>query len=198
MAFSKIDLSQEGTRLLTQREPWDSRRQLVDQLYHWFGNALVETKQRHHELFEQLVSREYLNGKITRGDNYKGYPYVLLDYPNCFSKDYILAARNLIWLGNGFHCSLHVRGDVVSRVLKSIASFPPSRFENILVYNGEDEWQHHVDENWKPLREVGDKFLSRVENKNWIKLGSAVDINQPDTWNEQLSLIYDNWALLLR
>jgi hypothetical protein len=198
MAFSKIDLSQEGTRLLTQREPWNERRQLVDQLYHWFGNALAETKQRHHELFARHVSQENLNGKITRGDNYKGFAYVLVDYPNQFSKDKILAARNLIWLGNGFHCTLHVRGELVHKVLKSIASLPESRFENVFVYDGNDEWQHHIDENWKPLTNLDSNSLKTLTENNWIKLGSIIDINNPDTWNEQLETIYQNWALLLR
>lgn len=197
MAFSKIDVSKEGFRLLTQQEPWNERRRLVEQLYAWFGNALVETKQRHHELFSSLVSPESLNGKITRGDNYKGFPYVLLDYPNFFSKENILAARNLIWLGNGFYCTLHVRGDLLENVLNAITNLPPSRFENVLVYTGNDEWQHHVDENWKTIAHVGQADLTNALKQNWLKLGSTVDLHEPENWNAQLEAIYKRWKSLL-
>ena len=194
---SKLDLSAEGLRLLTKREPWNEKRLLFDGLYNWFGHALTQTKQRHGELFNGLVGNE-TNGKITRGDNYNGFPYVLLDYPNLFSRDEIVAARNMVWLGNGFHCTLHVRGSFGVTLAEKVASVPPTRFDNIRILTGDDEWQHHVEpNNWKKLADATPDEHEQMKQRRWLKLGCELNIHQPDSWNDALASVYQTWADVL-
>ena len=38
--------------------------------------------------------------KISKGENYNGFPYVIMDYPATFSKENIFALRTMFWWGN--------------------------------------------------------------------------------------------------
>src|SRR5664279_575656 len=40
--------------------------------------------------------------KISKGEHYKGLPYVVLDYPRLFTQENIFAIRTLFWWGNYF------------------------------------------------------------------------------------------------
>ncbi len=51
-------------------------------------------------------------GKISRGENYKGLPYVVLDYPRLLTRTNVLNIRLLFWWGHYFTMSLHLAGDV--------------------------------------------------------------------------------------
>lgn len=54
-------------------------------------------------------------GKISRGENYKGLPYVVLDYPRLFTQSGVLNIRLLFWWGHYFTMSLHLAGEVWER-----------------------------------------------------------------------------------
>src|SRR5688572_30593643 len=46
--------------------------------------------------------------KISRGENYKGLPYLILDNPRFFDKQDIFAIRTMFWWGHFFSITLHV------------------------------------------------------------------------------------------
>ena len=48
--------------------------------------------------------------KISRGENYKGLPWLVLDYPRYFNKADVFAIRTLFWWGNFFSITLHLSG----------------------------------------------------------------------------------------
>ena len=48
--------------------------------------------------------------KISRGENYNGLPYVMLDYPRCFGKEDVFAMRTMFWWGNFFSITWHLKG----------------------------------------------------------------------------------------
>lgn len=40
--------------------------------------------------------------KISRGENYKGLPWLVLDYPRCFGQQDVFAMRTMFWWGPFF------------------------------------------------------------------------------------------------
>jgi len=48
--------------------------------------------------------------KVSRGENYGGLPYLILDYPRNFKKEDTFAIRVLFWWGNFFSITLHLSG----------------------------------------------------------------------------------------
>ncbi|HVE61539.1 MAG TPA: hypothetical protein VNA26_06955, partial [Chitinophagaceae bacterium] len=41
-----------------------------------------------------------VNPKISRGENYEGLPYLILDYPRLFDVSHIFTIRSMFWCGN--------------------------------------------------------------------------------------------------
>src|SRR5688572_25425075 len=49
--------------------------------------------------------------KISRGENYKGLPYQVLDHPRVFEQENIAAVRTMFLWGNFFSVTLHLSGN---------------------------------------------------------------------------------------
>lgn len=136
-----------------------------------------------HHAFPFPVGTDFHQGKITRGENLKGLPYLVLDFPRLFEKDNIFAFRTLFWWGNYFSFTLHLQG-------KSLKQFRETLLENLskhkkrdfLVYIGKDEWGHDLsDAGYVPyskelneiIRKQGFLKLSRkIAVKNFEKLNA--------------------------
>lgn len=94
--------------------------------------------------------------KISKGENYKGLPYVMLDYPRNFGREDVLAVRTFFWWGHGFSITLHLKGAYRQQYALG------SRWRTLgaagfHVNVAEDEWQHeHTPENYRPLTGAGD------------------------------------------
>src|SRR5580704_6024625 len=48
--------------------------------------------------------------KISRGEHYRGLPWVMLDYPRAFGREDVLAIRTMFWWGHTFSVTLHLKG----------------------------------------------------------------------------------------
>ena len=60
--------------------------------------------------------------KISKGENYKDLPYVMLDYPRCFQKEKTIAIRTFFWWGNFFSINLQLSGEYKEQALPSLQS----------------------------------------------------------------------------
>src|SRR5688572_33352065 len=72
------------------------------------------------QLRQKEIIKSYLEGfpsevlkissKVSKGENYKGLPWLVLDYPRHFEPGNIFAIRTLFWWGNFFSTTLHLSG----------------------------------------------------------------------------------------
>jgi hypothetical protein len=93
--------------------------------------------------------------KISKGENYKGLPYVMLDYPRVFGRADIFAIRTMFWWGYAFSVTLHLKGKYKDMFLPVIreraAELSAAGFE---MGVSEDEWEHaHTPETYRPFTE---------------------------------------------
>jgi hypothetical protein len=58
--------------------------------------------------------------KISKGENYLGRPWMILDYPRVFSKEDMFAFRTLCWWGQGFSMTLLLKGRYLDQLLGSL------------------------------------------------------------------------------
>ena len=120
------------------------------------------------------------NGKISRGENYKNLPYMVLDYPALFTTKTVFAFRTMFWWGNFFSASLHLEGITLNDYNNSIIN----NFENLLNKNiyigvGETPWQYHYeDDNYILLNEAHSNFIT---NCNFLKLSKKIELKK---WND--------------
>ena len=77
--------------------------------------------------------------KLTRGENYEGLPYMILDYPAVWEQQHAFAIRTFFWWGHYFALFLHLKGryrDLYApRVLSSLSS-------DWKLAVSDDEWIH--------------------------------------------------------
>ncbi len=116
------------------------------------------------------------NVKISRGENYLGLPWVILDYPRIFGREDVLAIRTMFWWGHPFSVTLHLKGRYQAlyvpvierrRVLLAEAGFH--------VGIGANEWRHEwAADNYAPIGEVEDIGRARP----FVKLYAAVGLDR--------------------
>lgn len=78
--------------------------------------------------------------KVNRGENLRGLPYRLLDFPVYFDKDNVLAFRLLFWWGNQIHFILHLKGKYLNAVGKSQLKILLEQDSNLKYRNAGEEW----------------------------------------------------------
>ncbi len=123
---------------------------------------------------------DILNGKISRGENYKNLPYMVLDYPALFSTKTVFAYRTMFWWGNFFSASLHIEGIALNYYRNSItSSFEKLLNKNIYIGVGETPWQYHYEEdNYSLLNEAHRDFIT---NSKFLKLSKKIELKK---WND--------------
>src|SRR3954452_928432 len=79
---------------------------IIEKVYRLFGQLASGYQDR--LAASPVVGLNAVQAKISRGENYRGLPYVMLDYPRIFSKDHTFAIRSFYWWGNFFSITLQL------------------------------------------------------------------------------------------
>ncbi|MGB5848015.1 MAG: hypothetical protein WBH40_05985 [Ignavibacteriaceae bacterium] len=121
-----------------------------------------------------------LNGKISKGENYKNLPYMVLDYPTLFSKNSIFAYRTMFWWGNFFSATLHLEGIALNSYRNSITlNLDKLLKKDFYIGVGDTPWQYHYEEdNYSLLNEVHRDFIT---NSKFLKLSKKIELKK---WND--------------
>jgi len=101
--------------------------------------------------------------KISKGENYQGLPYVMLDYPRLFGREDVLAIRTFFWWGHSFSVTIHLKGTYRDQYLPVLqqrwAELAAAGFH---VGISDDEWRHeHIPETYRPIVNAEDLSGSR-------------------------------------
>src|ERR1700733_216708 len=107
MNEAKISLSQKEMDLVTNADWILTKNAILDKVKDLLA-VLSESFQSYLHMHTLLIPAG--TPKISKGENYKGLPYLILDYPRSFEKEDILAIRTLFWWGHFFSITLHVAG----------------------------------------------------------------------------------------
>mgnify|MGYP003347769529 CR=1 FL=1 len=104
--------------------------------------------------------------KISRGENYLGLPYVILDFPRYFREHDIFAVRTMFWWGNLFSMTLHLKGNYREHFRTRLTAARTSlAASGHYVAIAEDEWEHHFGEdNYMPMSDIDDEEWERLWN----------------------------------
>jgi hypothetical protein len=134
--------------------------------------------------------------KISKGENYKGLPYLILDYPRLFEHENlpdrqagIFAIRTMFWWGNFFSVTLHLSGVYKKEMEeKLIASYNNIKEKNYYCCKNEDPWEHHFEEgNYVPVIEMNkNDFEKIVCEKSFVKLAKKISLQN---WDDAESLL---------
>lgn len=135
--------------------------------------------------------------KISKGENYKGLPWVMLDYPRMFGKEDVCAIRTFFWWGHAFSVTLHLKGEYMRAFLPGIVA---RRAELEAAGFGmgisDDEWAHeHTEETYGPLGADAADTRSGSSKRGtaerpWLKLSARVGLEHWKEAPEKLSALH--------
>lgn len=137
------------------------------------------------------------NAKISRGENYQGLPYLMLDYPRLFSKDDIFAIRTFFWWGRFCSITLHVKGLYQMPVCEKISSLAAFAEHTFYVSTQGDEWNHDITSTgYECITSPSSKdFALRLFHSPFTKFSAKVDLAQ---WDEMEEKLYELFCMFLK
>jgi hypothetical protein len=198
MSAAKIRLSQKEQELITNAD------------FILTKNTILEKVKQQLLVLQQLQQgflnhpRLFLNDdgsglspKISKGENYKGLPYLILDYPRVFKGQNIFAIRTMFWWGHFFSTTLHLSGAYKNAFAeKIIASHPLLAKRGFFYCINEKQWEHDFEEeNYLPLT-VTNKALAEkdIAEKSFIKLSIKIPLEQ---WDIAPELLFNHFREII-
>ncbi|MFN0274532.1 MAG: hypothetical protein ACKVPJ_02205 [Chitinophagales bacterium] len=190
--------SDDEISLLFNKEIFYTKRSATEKLYLLFSEIIAVIKDTPiHKSFLFPDGTDFSTGKISKGENYKGSPYVMLDFPKLFSKDSIFAFRAMFWFGHGFVFSIVVAGNALKPLQKKFLKNKNGlHHHNIYFSIFNHAWQHEIHKDANILvEEISTQEMEHHINKNhFIKLSStSLEVQKEKLKNDVLK----NYELML-
>lgn len=191
MNQTKIQLSPDELLLVQNADMLLTKNIIIAKVYDLFGQLAAAAQEEINNTtgfipYEVLIH----SPKISKGENYKGLPYVILDFPRSFSRENSFAIRTMFWWGNFFSTTLHLKGSYQqmfsSALIRNIIGLMNADF---YISMGPDEWQHDFEEiNYTPLKKLGKSMLiDKFSNDSFIKLSVKLPLHEWREANEKLA-----------
>ena len=185
MDTTKIRLSPEEGALVIRSDWILTKNSIIQKTKQLF--AILQTDQENLlKSYKEVFSEEIINSspRISKGENYKGLPYLVLDYPKYFNKEDVYAIRMFFWWGNFFSGTLHLSGIYKRKYEeKIISSFEYLKTKGFSICINEDQWEYHFEtSNYLLLHTLtAYQFDEMICKKSFIKLSKKIPLEQ---WND--------------
>jgi hypothetical protein len=136
--------------------------------------------------------------KISKGENYCGLPYVVLDFPRLSNGEDLFFIRSMFWWGHEFSSTLQIAGryreeaiPVVAQAREQLAG------ADYFIGVNEDPWQHHFDEtNYRKIAGLPkDDYQAILLKQAHIKIAARWPLSQ---WDSAASNLLESWMMLAR
>jgi hypothetical protein len=179
-------LSEQEKFLWNNSDIFLTKKIIIDKIYIECGKIIDTIKQT--DLYKSSPI-EFQNPKISKGENYLGLPWVMLDFPSVFGRENIFAFRVFFYWGKEINCFLILKGSYLIQFISNIKNNHGNPdFDNVLMYCGDNIWQHHLDESYVNLNSVSTIDLT---NKSFIKLAIKINANEIE---RSYSLSINAWS----
>ncbi len=169
-----------------------TKNRIIEKVYLLFGSLSEQYRQT--SFIQNLPAAVTATApKISKGENYEGLPYVMLDYPRCFGKEDVFAVRTFFWWGHYFSITLQLKGLYLQQYLPALLSNEKKLQENDVWMNvGNEEWQHHFRSNNMLLLKEHSETL---QDKEVLKLAFLCSLKN---WDEAETILTKKFQLLLK
>ncbi len=168
---------------------------IYEQLSHWQSWHLSYVKV--YEQYTAGVFRKPLSGKISRGENYRGLPYLVLDAPRFFTPEDVFAIRIMFWWGNDFSYTLHLAGKPLEMYRASLKKKLVELAENEVFFCvNPSPWEYHFEEdNYQKLAAAPTEMIeAHLFQKNFVKLSRKLPITDFEKFND---FVEESFSLFL-
>ena len=138
--------------------------------------------------------------KVSRGENYLGLPYLVLDHPASYSQSSIFAFRTLFWWGNFFSFTLHLQGEALEKTrAKLLLNQELIKATNFYICVGDTPWQYNYEStNYKKASSLLEtELLALLRDKSFIKLSYKLNLEDYQALNETGHAVFQKLLALI-
>ena len=149
---TKIHLSPYEAGLLSNSE-WILTKNTIIKKAKWLLEEVQQNIFDYTRLQSTIFPKEVItiSPKISKGENYKGLPWLMLDYPRYFDKENIFAIRIMFWWGNFFSTTLHLSGHYKQKYHQAIIhSYEDLHKNEFYLCINDEQWDHHFEKENSP------------------------------------------------
>jgi hypothetical protein len=197
MDGAKIRLSAKEMELVTNAGWILTKNGIIEKVRSLFGE-LQEELVTHLNAISPLLATDAarIPPKISKGENYNGLPYLILDYPRIFEKQNIFAIRTMFWWGNFFSITLHLGGDYKRQYEeKCIQSLALYKEQDFYICINTDEWEHHFDSsNYVSVNEFShEEWEKHIREKIFLKMAKKYSLH---LWDEAAAKLAADFKII--
>ncbi|MEP6749005.1 MAG: hypothetical protein ABJB86_14835 [Bacteroidota bacterium] len=189
MDESKIQLSEEEMKLVSNSEWILTKHRVIEKVYRLFGNLSMQM-QSFLEAHENVLPPGVLQipPKISKGEQYEAMPYVVLDYPRLFSKEDVFAIRSFFWWGNYFSITLHLKGKFYEQWYKKIArAVTEKQLEGFYYSCAGNEFSFDLSgKNYFSCDRINIFYDGKTGPQPFLKISYKISFEQWDTAEQRL------------
>lgn len=179
MQILNLKLTNEELTVLKNTEFLRVKHLVIQKTVQLFDNLGDEL--RNNLKFNDINSELGTSYKISRGENFKGFPYVVLDYPKIRTNSDPVLFRTILWWGNYISLNVLIR-DPEKNLQEKLINRIDSINKEWMFYSGSDPWDHNLDsgnyfiiKNDEELKnQVNENILLKISRKisleNWEKI----------------------------
>jgi len=191
--------SEEELRRVENSEWILTKNNIIKKMMIVFGELSESYKQLVGKYQSALPEEAFqLSPKISKGEQHRGLPYIMLDYPRVFTKDDVFAIRTFFWWGNYFSLTLHLKGKFLDQLYDGICNNLETLAENqFYVSRSDNEWAHEIHEDtYTPLNKEGIQLIKMSKSENgFVKLVCKWPLEKANAVHE---LLEEQYAKLLK
>lgn len=140
-------------------------------------------------------------GKISRGENYNGFPWMVLDFPKHFSKENIFAYRCIFLWGSHFSFTLQLNGGYLNRyrnvIMRNLNNLNDT---DLFICINETMWEHDfTPENYLPLSSLGKaEIYTLLTEKSFVKISRKIPLKDWSKVPQTAAVTFRELAKLIR
>jgi len=195
---TKIQLSALEMELVNNTSWIIAKHNIIKKVYELFGE-LSESMKAELEKLAGALPAAVINksAKISRGENYKSLPYVILDYPAFFDKENTVAIRTMFWWGHFFSITLQVKGNFKPSMKDNIAVFLGElKKEQLYVCVNDTEWEHHFEpDNYIESGVISETDFKKIYDRNFFKTGNKMPLTD---WDNAAPFLMKNFRTMIQ
>lgn len=149
---------------------------ITKKLIELFGIAEGELKKHILDKHIEFPGVNTLSGKIFRGENYRSFPYIVLDYPKLFTPQSVFAFRTMFWWGHEFSFTLHLQGLALEQVRGALQNkLNLLNGKEVYFCVGDTPWQYHFEkENYMLIDSISEEI--KIGERQFVKLSRKLSV----------------------
>lgn len=174
-SLQELDMAAEPTWMLMKQNIMHKVKLQMEET----ADKLKTHLNQKHSLFPEEL--DFNNAKISRGENYKGLPYHVLDFPAYYHKDDIFAFRIIFIWGYPISFCFQIHGSFLQtfhkQIVRNISQLASKQFYFCI---NENPWEHfNKEDNYCMLNQLkNDQVTQQISIHKFVKLSSFCPISE--------------------